>query len=490
MAGNRHEIFWAVSEQGEFSVLGVIALPDPNPADALHAALIREYTGETDASVHTLHGGLGTYPGVAEGRVGVVHNLTDALRFPIGSVLMVPQAGPRWSFLLDFARGAVAANGTGNGLFARTARRRGRPTILNLPEALQTAENGMYARLVAASDQPPLLRLCAGEHGTEPPAPCCAGIPDEASFNGEFPQDDHNQAVGHLWLPNSSIADMTRTLAPKVVPLTLPDSENPDFRADNCSTFHDFLVYCHDHAVREMFRFSTSRKSAQAPAKQLVCDVPKQFWIINLDDGFYSNVTGPAVPLEEIASIPMRTLWEGFSDKPWDGPPQLDAKGFLSVLFEATTNPNLDPASGATQYTEKNVFLIARHFCSMRCRFGFHFLSLDCLLGERSRERFIIFQFKGGAASLSRRIRRVHFVAELLSQFDFATEISGDTLTARLEQGEYREFLSALRILGYLVMHTRQLDMIMADEEALNRHRLVMMDDLLKLAAREPLDLR
>ena len=238
-----------------------------------------------------------------------------------------------------------------------------------------------------------------------------------------------------------------------------------------------------------MFRAGTSGKRGGAPAKQLVCDVPKQFWIINLDDGFYEDIKGPVVHLESIASLPMRSLWEGFSDKPWDGPPPLNAKGFLSVLFEATANPNLDPASQSTQYTEKNVFLIAKRFCSMRCRFGFHFLSLDCLLSDRERERFIVFQFKGGAANLSRRIRRVHFVAELLAQFDFATEIAGDTLTARLEEGSEKAFMSALRVLGYLVMHTRQLDMIMEDEEALATRRFQMLEDMLALAAREPLNL-
>ena len=125
----------------------------------------------------------------------------------------------------------------------------------------------------------------------------------------------------------------------------------------------------------------------------------------------------------------------------------------------------------------------------MRCRFGFHFLSMDCLLGERTRERFIVFQFKGGAANLARRIRRVHFVAELLAQFNFATEIAGDTLTARLEQGSEEEFLSALRVLGYIVMHTRQLDMIMGDEQALATRRLQMLEDMLALAARPPLSL-
>jgi len=241
------------------------------------------------------------------------------------------------------------------------------------------------------------------------------------------------------------------------------------------------------NAVREMLRAGTAGKSASAPAKQLICDVPKQFWIINLDDGFYGKVNGPVVHLEQIASLPMRALWEGFTDKPWEGPPQLDAKGFLSVLFEASANPSLDPASQSTLYTEKNVFLIAGRFCSMRCRFGFHFLSLDCLLGEREGERFIIFQFKGGAANLARRIRRVHFVAELLSQFDFSTEIVGDSLTARLEFGGEKDFVSALRVLGYITMHTRQLDMIMGDEQALASRRLQMLEDLLALAARSPL---
>jgi pyruvate,water dikinase len=238
-----------------------------------------------------------------------------------------------------------------------------------------------------------------------------------------------------------------------------------------------------------MFRAGAPQAGIQSPAKQLLSDVPTQFWIINLDDGFYGDSKEPCVRLEQIASIPLRALWEGFIAKTWEGPPQLNARGFLSVLFEASVNPGLDPAAQSSRYTEKNVFLIARRFCSMRCRFGFHFLSLDCLLGERERERFIIFQFKGGAANLARRIRRVHFVAELLARFDFATEIRDDTLAARMEERDEKTFLGALRVLGYLTMHTRQLDMIMGDESALTSRRFTMLEDMLALAARPPLSL-
>lgn len=482
--GKRHELFWAASEQGDFYALGVNALPDPDPELTKLAAAYKEQTERCYS------GGFCTYPGMVQAKAYPVRNFTDALAFPIGSLLVLQQAAPRWSFMLDFASSAAAGDGTGNGLFARTARRYGRPAVLQQPQAFENLSAGQCVRLLASADHTPLICPAELDESREcsPPPPVTdnPGVPGAAYPLAETERAGQNAP---LWLPSSDLAELARALAPKVVSLTLPDSDDINFLAENCHTFHDFLTYCHVHAVREMFRSGTSGKSAQAPAKQLVCDVPKQFWIINLDDGFYDAVTGPVVHLEEIASLPMRSLWEGFTDKPWDGPPPINAKGFLSVLFEASANPSLDPASQSTQYTEKNVFLIAKRFCSMRCRFGFHFLSMDCLLGERDRERFIIFQFKGGAANLSRRIRRVHYVAELLAQFDFATEITGDTLTARIEEGSEEEFLSALRVLGYITMHTRQLDMIMEDEQALTQHRLQMLEDMLALAARPSLTL-
>ena len=473
--GSRHEIFWMATEEGVFRLLGVNALPDPMPV-----AEPESPPGAASASSHApdeLRGGFSTYPGVAKAPAFPVRNFEDALFFPIGNIAVLQQATPRWAFLLDFASAAIAGDGTGNGLFARTARRYGRPTVLRQPEAFDRLGQGQEICLAASADHVPVIR-------TGGLASCPEPQPGDSVPGAAYPLQDYSGAAQPLWLPTGDLAVMARELAPKVVTLTLPDSDHVDFRADNCRTFTDFLTYCHVHAVREMFRAGTSGKRAQAPAKQLVCDVPKQFWMINLDDGYHGEVQGPVVRLDQIASLPMLALWEGFTDKPWDGPPALNAKGFLSVLFEASANPNLDPASQSTQYTEKNVFLVARRFCSMRCRFGFHFLSMDCLLGERERERFIIFQFKGGAANLTRRIRRVHFVAELLAQFDFATEISGDALTARMEEGSEKKLLSALRVIGYLTMHTRQLDMIMGDEQALASHRFQMLEDMLALAAR------
>lgn len=492
--GNRHEIFWALSPQGDFYLLGVNVLPDPEDLPSeLHEAAVH------CPARNSLAGGFCTYPGLTDAKVFHVRNFADALRFPIGGILVLQKAAPRWAFLLDFASGAICGDGTGNGLFARTARRYGRPAVLRQAEAFACLQDNERIRLVSGSDLPPVICRNLEESLADMPAETPIkekGLKSESAENSSPPRPAGSAAAwplcspgdeALLWLPNSDIAQMARELAPLIASLTLPDSDSVDFRAENCKTFHDILVYSHVHAVREMFRAGTNRKSSGSPSKQLVCDVPKQFWVINLDDGFTEDVQGPTVHIDHIASLPMLFLWEGFTSKPWDGPPPINARGFLSVLFEATANPNLEVASQSTQYAEKNVFLIAKRFCSMRCRFGFHFLSMDCFLSERDRERFVIFQFKGGAADLQRRIKRVHFVAELLAQFDFNTEIIGDTLTARLESGSEKSFLAALRALGYLVMHTRQLDMIMDDDQALATRRFQMLEDMLALYSR-PVD--
>ena len=489
--GRPHEIFWASGPGcGVDSTLGIMgASPLACPPKAgVAAALEVASPFNNDKYVHRLEGGCCTFPGIAHGGVYYVRNMEDALLFPLGAILMTPKAAPRWSFLLHFAQGVVAGDGSGHGRFARTARRFGRPTILNLPGAVEAFHDGEEVCL-AANSLNPCVMGCAAEHSPVPetgggPAPRGEGLlPDTLSATDTLagppsPLDGLASGKATAWIMDSDIGRMARELAPLLLPVTLPDSDSPDFQAANCATFHDLLHYSYDQAVREMFRVSNRSSTADVPAKQLVTDVPKQFWVINLGDGFTEEVRGPAVSLSQIASIPMQEVWNGFVAKPWQGPPQIDTKGLVSIFFEATINPSLDPAVQSTRYAEKNLFLIARRYCSLRCRFGFHFLSLDSFISERERERFIIFRFKGGAANISRRIRRVHFVAELLGNFSFTTEVTEDTLTARLEQGSEKECMAALRLLGYLFMHTRQLDMIMGDEQALASHRMVMLKDM------------
>jgi pyruvate,water dikinase len=88
------------------------------------------------------------------------------------------------------------------------------------------------------------------------------------------------------------------------------------------------------------------------------------------------------------------------------------------------------------------------------------------------------FVFKGGAADYPRRVLRAQLVGEILEKYHFQVEVKEDSLFARLE-GESKDYmLSRLRLLGYLTIHTRQLDMIMLNEADVDYYHQKITGDL------------
>lgn len=444
--GATQDVEWAVTPDGRLVVLQARPmhypeLPPPSPT----------IPGEP-----LLAGGVCVSPGVAGGRVSWVRSDRDALKMPDGAVLAVDHPDPRWAALLDRAAAVVAEHGGVAGHLATVAREYGVPAIFGVGPRLANLRRGDEVTVDADG--------CAIHEGIAP------GV--------EAARDRRSLMDG------SPIQTILSDALARISPLTLLDPASPDFRPANTKTLHDITRFCHEIAVREMFAFGKRHRFPRFAAKQLHHNVPMQWWVLNLDDGFTEEISGKYVRLEQISCAPMHTLWDGMTAIPWEGPPAISGSGFASVLFEATRNPALSTPF-RKPYANRNYFMVSAGFMNLQSRFGFHFSTVETLAGERDSENYLVFSLKGGAADEERRVGRARLIAELLEPLGFRLKIIEDTVTARILALPRETILGLVRVVGYLLMHTRQLDVIMGDERMVQHYREKLGADIASILERD-----
>lgn len=427
--GAPQDVEWAVDQDGR------IVLLQCRPLHQMAPARPRERTETESDSGRLLGGGVTASPGVGAGGVFPVCTGADALRFPEGGVLVARQARPGWASLMSRAAAVVTEQGSAAGHLANVAREFGVPALFGVAGAME--------------------QLAAGETVTVD----ADGGAIYTGLRDDLLAEAASEPV--RFMAGSPVFETLERAAQHIIPLHLLDPTGPEFAPENCTTFHDITRFCHEQAVHEMFRFGRDHDFPERSSKQLFYKVPMQWWILNLDDGFREEVAGRYVALDNIVSIPMRAFWDGFAAIPWEGPP-VDGKGLMSVMFQSTANQALTPGI-RSEYAQRNYFMISRHFCSLSSRLGYHFSTLEALVSERAGENYISFSFKGGAADMSRRLQRVQFIREVMEGYEFRVTVREDHLTARVEGFDQPFMESRLQILGYLTLHTRQLDMIMSN---------------------------
>jgi pyruvate,water dikinase len=401
-----------------------------------------------------LQGGELASSGVAAGPVYLVQNNLDLLQFPEGAVLVTAFPHPGWAPLLSRAAALITDRGGITGHLANVAREFGLPALFNTIEATTRLSSGQLVTVdadglaVYQGRVEELLALAGPREGL------MAGTP---------------------------VGETLKEVMTFITPLYLTNPDAPDFAPRGCRTLHDITRFAHEIAVKEMFAFDKKQAFSRYFIKRLVTPVALEWWVLNLEDGFKEEVANEQVELSNIVSVPMLALWEGITAVPWEGPPPVDTRGFMSIVMGAATDPNL-AAAGGTIFGNQNYFMIARDFCNLTSRLGFHFSTVEALVGDQAFENYIRFAFKGGAADYPRRIRRAKFVGEILERYDFKVDVKEDSLFARLEAEAKDYMLSRLRILGYLTIHTRQLDMIMLNEADVQYYDEKFTQDLEKLA--------
>lgn len=453
--GGPQDIEWAVDQSGQIFLLQCrplqqISAPQDSAAEASASAAL-----SVPGAEQLFAGGVTASPGVGFGPVFVARREIDALRFPEGAVLVTPMALPRWAALLSKASALVTEQGGITGHLANVAREFGVPALFDVPEASTRFVEGQGVTVDALGRRVYAGRVEELLAQAEPPPSVMAGSP---------------------------VFESLREVSRLILPLNLTDPESADFRPENCATYHDITRYAHEMSVRDMFEFGERRGLASQASKQLVCDVPMQWWIINLDDGFTREIPERFVRLEDIACPPMLAIWQGICAVPWAGPPPASAGSMMNIFLQATMNPELGEAGGGG-FCERNVFMISSRYACLNSRFGFHFTTIESMLSEGDFDSYAGFKFSGGAADEHRRVLRAELIGEILERHDFQVKLRGDNLFAKAESRRHDFILERLRILGYLLVHTRQLDMSMTDRGAADALRGKMLDDIAAMLA-------
>ncbi|MCK5507506.1 MAG: pyruvate, water dikinase, partial [Desulfobacterales bacterium] len=326
------DIEWGIKKDGMLMILQSRPLQQIEKED--------NESAETGVSIEVnnqtiLSGGVAASPGVACGPAFIVNTAEEIYKFPAGAVLVAKNSLPHLATILNRSAAVVTDHGGIAGHLATVAREFGIPALFGTFTATKNIKNkaiitvDTYSRKVYEGKAEALLK--------------------------KFPEKRISS------IKDTPVYITLETILKHIAPLNLTDPKGNNFTPEGCQTYHDITRFCHEMAVKEMFDFGANDRQIKA-GKQLVVDVPTQWWIIDLGDGFKGSMEKDTVRLENIASAPMLSLWEGMMAIKWAGPPSIDAGGLMSIMVQSTMNRDLC-ASGRSIYAQNNCAIISKNFC-------------------------------------------------------------------------------------------------------------------------------
>jgi len=284
--GIPQDIEWAYTPKGTLTLLQTRPLDIRQPQSA--PDLLPDVTP-------LLLGGQTASSGTAHGVVHIVKKDVDILMLPENAILVCVEAAPKWAAVLNRCQGVITEQGSVAGHLANVAREFNVPGLFGVPSATSILVPGQEITLDADNTA------------------IYAGL--QESLLDRKPKRPN-------MMDGSPVFQTLLRVNKFITPLNLLDPDGLNFTPSNCRTLHDITRFCHEKSVLEMFNFGRDHNFSPRSSKQLKAQIPMQWWIINLEDGFFKETGGKMVPLDNIASIPMLALWRGIVAFPWEGPPE------------------------------------------------------------------------------------------------------------------------------------------------------------------------
>ena len=381
--------------------------------------------------------------GVGCGPVVPVQPDEDLTHFPEGAVMLMQHSSPNAMTAMQRAAAIIAETGSLTGHMASICREFGVPTLMNLAGATNQLTPGQVVTVDALSGR---------------------------VFDGEVPELLALRLSRRQPRADTPALVLLRRVAPYILPLHLVDPQSALFSPANCTSLHDVMRYAHELSYSEMFLLSDclSENCAGGAASRLVCSVPLDLYIIDLGGGLKNPEAATATP-EEVTSVPFRHVLGGMLNPAVQakGPRPVNMSGFLSVMGQAMIGGN---QHGGERFGDRSYAIVSDRYLNFSSRVGYPYAILDTWCGDTLSKNYIRFEFAGGAAGNEQRARRVRCIGLILTELGFTVVVTGDRIRARYQKYPKLELCSRLDQLGRLLIMTRQMDMLMVNDEAVQAY--------------------
>ncbi len=430
------DIEWALDSLGRLLVLQT----RPVLLEAMEKERLKRFPPVDGYSVLVEAGGV-AFQGVGSGPAFHVRSDDDLAHFPAGAVLIAKHSSPHFAVAMQKALAIVTDAGSVTGHMASLAREFGVPTLLNARNASALITQGTEVTVDAYSGR---------------------------VYQGLVPELIALQKSRALVMKDTPVWQMLRRVADWIVPLHLMDPNAADFSPKSCKTLHDIMWLVHELSYKEMFRISDIVADTKgAGAIRLTAPIRLDLHIIDLGGGLTgTNASTRRVTVDQVTSIPFKAVLQGMlhEDLLTQGPRPVNLGGLLSVMREQM----LAPTDSAERFGERSYALVSDKYLNFSSRIGYHYSFLDAYAGETADKNYIAFSFKGGATDNVRRSRRTRAIAGIFEGFDFSVKVREDRLDARFHKYELPLIEARLDMIGRLLQFTRQTDMLMQCEDAVD----------------------
>ena len=438
--GCPQDIEWAIGSDNQPYILqtrplGILFIQS-STSDTPIPTRIKDYNVLLDKGVTACRG-------IGYGKAFILKDEKHLKDFPEGAVLVARHTSPKFVIIMNRASAIVTDVGSATGHLASLSREYQVPTILDTEISTRIIKDGQEITVDA--------------------------------INCNIYEGKVNELLEYTLKKREPFKDThlfktLEKLLKQIAPLFLVDPQDENFRPEYCKTFHDITRFAHEIAMQEMFDIGKGHDIEETKTIDLEAGIPIDVHLLDIDGGIKENIK-KASP-EDILSIPFAALLNGMRSMRWPGPSPATAPAFLGTVAH---NASVQEEQTGELDT-KSFSIVSRNYMNFSIRLGYHFSTIEAYASDNLNDNYIKFFFKGGGASQDRRLRRVRLIIEILKNMGFRMDIKEDLIDAILTKYKKSSIEEMLVILGKLTAYTKQLDMVMFNEDITDMY----VEDFLK----------